>query len=353
MTKIIKGSNWKDVLVGGDIDEDIYGWGGDDVINGGGGNDWIEGQAGRDTIDGGAGNDWAGYTSSSTGVLVSLETGQGFGGDADGDTLTNIENLSGSNYSDILTGNGESNIITGRDGNDTLMGRAGADWLLGGIGNDTLNGGTGADDLNGGDGTDTASYKDAAGSVVVSLITGLGSYGEADGDHLYFIENLTGSKHGDWLVGNDAANVLNSGDGMDTLSGMGGNDTIHGGDDADSISGGAGRDVLYGEAGADKFVWGTLADTGTTAATIDVLADFNAMQGDKISVGGFDANVDAAGWQDFTFVAGQDFSGAGQVRFYTDQGNTFLAFNTDADMSAEGIIRVNGIHNVDASWFQF
>ena len=347
----IKGSHVKDTLKGSNDADEIYGGGGNDVIYGGGGHDWIAGNVGADTIDGGDGYDWSSYDSSPTGVLVSLETGQGFGGDADGDTLTNIENLSGSKYNDILTGDGEFNILAGRDGNDSLMGRGGADWLLGGEGNDTLNGGTGGDDLNGGDGTDTATYKDSAQGVVVSLITGLGMDGEAEGDHLYSIENLTGSKHADWLLGNDGADVLKGGDGGDSLNGMGGNDTIYGGDDGDLIYGGAGRDVLYGEAGADKFTWSNLADTGTTAATIDVIADFNAAQGDKIVIY-FDANVDAAGWQDFTFLGGQGFSGAGQVRSYHDQGNTFVAFNTDADMAAEGIIRINGIHNVDSSWFQ-
>ena len=273
--------------------------------------------------------------------------------------------ISGSNGKDILGGssldedfygwNGDD-LIFGEGGNDTLMGHAGADCLVGGTGDDTLNGGTGGDELYGGDGTDTATYEDSAGGVWVDLALGYAHGGDAGGpyvkDHLYSIENLTGSSHGDELFGDDGANVLDGGGGRDTLCGQGGNDTIHGGDGDDLIAGYAGRDVLYGEAGADTFHWLKLEETGTTAATIDVIADFNAAEGDKIHLN-FDAGVDVPGWQFATLIGHQDFSAAGQVRVYTDRVNTFLAFNTDSDMAAEGIIRLNGIHDVQASWFEF
>ena len=35
------------------------------------------------------------------------------------DTLTNIENLTGSNFNDTLTGNAAANILSGLAGNDT------------------------------------------------------------------------------------------------------------------------------------------------------------------------------------------------------------------------------------------
>ena len=80
-----------------------------------------------------------------------------------GDKLTNIENVTGSAYSDKLTGNEEANILTGDGGRDTLTGGAGDDTLLGGADRDklygdgdkdTLDGGAGADELQGGDGAD-------------------------------------------------------------------------------------------------------------------------------------------------------------------------------------------------------
>ncbi len=61
------------------------------------------------------------------------------------DTLTGIENLTGSNFNDSLMGNNNSNIINGGLGNDVLNGGGGDDFLIGGLGNNTLTGGSGAD----------------------------------------------------------------------------------------------------------------------------------------------------------------------------------------------------------------
>jgi len=76
---------------------------------------------------------------------VSLTTGQGSGGDAQGDTLATIENLTGSAFNDYLTGSSAANTLVGLNGNDTLSGSGGADTLIGGAGNDTLTGGSGGD----------------------------------------------------------------------------------------------------------------------------------------------------------------------------------------------------------------
>ncbi len=83
---------------------------------------------------------------------------------------TQIENLIGSNYDDLLTGNATDNIIQGGAGNDTITGNAGADTLTGGAGNDTLLGGIGADILYGGLGTDTLTGGDGADMFVFDSI---------------------------------------------------------------------------------------------------------------------------------------------------------------------------------------
>ncbi len=85
---------------------------------------------------------------------VSLVTNTGFGGDAQGDVLISIENLTGSAYADTLTGDVVANAIDGGAGNDRILGGAGADTLFGGLGNDTLYGGAGSDRLVGGGGLD-------------------------------------------------------------------------------------------------------------------------------------------------------------------------------------------------------
>ncbi|MEE4015812.1 hypothetical protein V1T76_27365 [Roseibium sp. FZY0029] len=58
------------------------------------------------------------------------------GGEAEGDTLTNIENISGSAYSDTIIGDANANYLLGQDGDDILGGDAGNDQLDGGNGND-------------------------------------------------------------------------------------------------------------------------------------------------------------------------------------------------------------------------
>ena len=48
-------------------------------------------------------------------------TGIGSGGDAQGDTLSNIENLTGSNFDDTLEGNAGNNVLAGGLGTDTVL----------------------------------------------------------------------------------------------------------------------------------------------------------------------------------------------------------------------------------------
>src|SRR5262249_26019114 len=151
------------------------------------------------TLDGGDGIDTATYADSPEGVTVSLADHIAAFGDADGDILDSIENLTGSAYVDALTGDNGVNVLDGLDGNDGLEGRDG---------DDTLEGGAGADILKGGPGHDTASYSDSASGVTVSLIDHTAAGGAADGDTLDSIENLTGSDHPDTLSGDDGGNVL-------------------------------------------------------------------------------------------------------------------------------------------------
>src|SRR5262245_50793392 len=65
----------------------MFGHGGDDKIYGMTGDDLLIGGAGADRLDGGLGSDTASYVDSPEGVVVNLDTGQNFGGTAQGDTL--------------------------------------------------------------------------------------------------------------------------------------------------------------------------------------------------------------------------------------------------------------------------
>ena len=108
----------------------------DDTLTGDADNNILEGGPGADTLDGGDGEDFARYARSGAGVIVNLATGNGIGGDAQGDVLRNIERLHGSTHDDILTGDGSDNHIWGDEGDDSLNGRAGNDTLYGNEGND-------------------------------------------------------------------------------------------------------------------------------------------------------------------------------------------------------------------------
>src|SRR5262249_57091813 len=98
------------------------------TLTGDAGDDWLEGRGGADTLNGGAGLDSASYFYSTAGVRVSLVAGAvNTGGHAQGDVLSNIENLFGSGFNDTLTGNTGDNWLTGGGGADALNGGAGVD----------------------------------------------------------------------------------------------------------------------------------------------------------------------------------------------------------------------------------
>ena len=151
---------------------------------------------------------------------------------------------------------------------------------------------------------------------------------------LFNIDNLTGSIHADDLWGDDNANVINGNDGNDMLKGYGGADTLIGG------------------AGADKFIWMSTAETGVTIPTMDLIADFNFAQGDRIWLSGVDANAFAGGNQAFTFIGQAGFSGAtGEVNFVHVGNETIIQMQTGVEVDIEGGIRLAGMLTPEASWF--
>ena len=235
---------------------------------------------------------------------MSLATGLGSGGDAQGDTLANIESLTGSAFNDTLEGNSGINVLAGGAGTDMLQGLGGAD---------TLDGGAGAD---------TASYAASAAGVNVSLATGLGSDGDAQGDTLANIENLTGSALGDVLTGSSGANVL---------------------------SGGGGADNLTGGGGSDKFLFTDATDS--TPSARDVITDF--MQGvDIIDLSGVDANTSKAKDQAFAFGGQNSNVVANSVTWFESGGNTIVQADVNGNTTADLTIVLTGInHNLSASDF--
>jgi Ca2+-binding RTX toxin-like protein len=208
-----------DEIVLGDLGEDIIdGGGGADRLDGGLGADTLRGRAGADALDGGDGVDVADYSASNAGVTVNLGTQTGSGGDATGDTLSNIENVVGSASNDVLNGDLGANTLTGGAGDDVLAGLAGADVLSGEAGADTVN------------------YSASTAAVSVNLAVQTASSGDATGDTLLSIENAVGSAFDDTLRGSFGNNVLSGGAGDDVLTGDQGQDVVDGGDGVDTAT---------------------------------------------------------------------------------------------------------------------
>src|SRR5215471_8321047 len=297
----LTGDGGANVLMGLDGNDLIAGLGGNNTVDGGGGDDILVDGIGNETLDGGAGNDTLVLLGNLT-LTVDLNiTGpQSIGNGVGTDTLTGIENVTGSNFAnDILTGDANDNVLIGLGGNDTISGRdgnnvidggagndvlsagIGDDLILGGSGNDTMRGSSGNDSLfgdsgadtltgnlgddllDGGAGNDTASYltNNGVSSVNVSLlISGPQNVGDAGVDTLVSIENLTGTNFGDTLIGNDGDNFLDGGTmtdtGDDLLIGGLGNDTLHGRGGTDTLLGGDGNDRLTGVALANDYADG-------------------------------------------------------------------------------------------------
>ncbi len=136
------------------------------TLSGGAGDDvFIAGNA-AESIQGGIGEDTVSYARSSAGVTVYLDGGTGVGGAAQGDVLTDVENVVGSGFADTIHGSDGANVLNGGDGVDTLNGGAGNDVLDGGddIHADVMNGGAGHDTYILGVG-DTLSDPDGAGTI--------------------------------------------------------------------------------------------------------------------------------------------------------------------------------------------
>lgn len=205
----VEGSNWADTLTGNV------------------GNNAFKGNAGNDTIDGGDGTDKVYYSNARipdfSGVIVDLggtssvlstsqralkptavtaENGWGWALDGSGDIdiLKSIEQVSGSNWDDILIGSDGNNVLSGNIGNDTIDGADGIDWVY---------------------------YHDSEAGVRVDLSRGLAENdGEGYKDVLLNLENVLGSTFADYIAGNGNSNWLRGEAGNDTLVGGGGDDTF-------------------------------------------------------------------------------------------------------------------------------
>ncbi len=273
------GTDDAETLVGRDgVDDILHPGAGSDVVQALGGDDIIMASAGDDTILGGEGTDrlvmgdsllsYVFGQSGDGGAMEFFHVGGKYGRETvydvelfvfDNGTLTeqqlrdNVHSLNGgmktgtdaNEFFYAITGS-PAVTIDGAGGNDDITGSEFADMLFGGAGNDRIASMRGADTVDGGAGIDTWVYplNNASGNSLtqVDLITGQTWDGDSR-DTLISIENIAVEDDRDTdLFGDNGANVITSSGGRDWIDGRGGDD---------SIEGGAGRDLLVGGSGVD------------------------------------------------------------------------------------------------------
>jgi Ca2+-binding RTX toxin-like protein len=205
-----------DTLTGGASQDTIFGGAGDDTVAGGLGDDSLDGGAdtGVTTDCSATGGDWVDYSGSATAVTVNLTAGNATGEGLD--TISTVENITGSAQADTLTGEGGDNQIAP---------------------------GAGDDKVDGSGGIDTVDYSDATSAVTVDFSANTATGGSGN-DTLTSIENAHGSDFDDTFVDQtDQDNVA---------CGGGGNDLFNQGASASSGEG----DILDGEGGTDTVDYG-------------------------------------------------------------------------------------------------
>jgi Ca2+-binding RTX toxin-like protein len=173
--------------------------------------------------------------------------------------------FTGTDAGETITGTAQEDTINGLGGNDILIGLSSADVLNGGNGDDVLRPYAGGGTFDGGEGVDTLDFSQLLISVTVDLrIAGVQDALGGGMITLVGIENITGSRNADTLIGDDGANTINGWSDNDIIEGLGSNDVLLGGsndeedfDGDDTLDGGSGDDTLNGENGADILTGGT------------------------------------------------------------------------------------------------
>lgn len=241
----------------------------DDVLTGDSQARFFRGSAGNDTIIGDAASfNRVDHSDSPDGIEVDLALGanqvidDGYG---TSDTLTNIDNVRGSDFDDLIAGNSNDNTLLGARGDDELEGGDGDDFLGGDEGDDILFGGDGDDELEGNDGDDT----------------------------------LDGGDGNDYLIGGDGSDILIGGDDVDPATGQRGTfDFV----DYRSEGGGAGVTVDLSK--------GTATDTFGNDEFIAGVEVINGTDEDDTLIGGYAGNDE---FEDFAVTAATTTSTAARV----------------------------------------
>ena len=265
-----------------------------------------------DSFDGGLGVDTYSYENAATGVNAYLLF-PGIATNAGMDTLTGVENLTGSDFGDRLVGDNNANTLRGGMGDDTIKAKGGdGNFLYGDQGNDFLRGTDGTDFLQDTSGSNSLFGLDGEDTIIAySLETGEISYAYGGkGDDLIFAAagdaelNLRGNR------GNDDISVSTFGAGSDIdIRGGGGNDTITADLTASNsyIAGGTGNDIIiegrFGQASNDVMSGGNGGAGGMDGAQDTFV--FNQKSGTVVEfdrIKDFEDGIDKIDVSDYGFT---------------------------------------------------
>ncbi len=356
VSDFLEGDNAGNIILGFGGNDLLIGFGGDDDIRGNAGWDTIQGDEGSDTLNGGSGQDTLRYFGSNGAVTVDLNVNAaGFqsaaGGHAQGDIISEFENVYATNFADTLIGDAGKNILFGYGGTDTIDG---------GAGDDVIRGGRNADVLIGGAGSDWLRYLGSRTGVNVDLNLDASGFhqvsgGDAQGDVAFGFENVFGSNHADVLMGDANANSFIGYNGADVIDAGAGNDYVRGGKGADILSGGDGIDWLEykGSEGGVTINLGLItAQVSGGDASGDVLDGF-----ENVSGTGFADVLIGSDERNFLYGLGGDDIIEGGVGYDVIRGGT----GADTMSGGEGsdVLHYGGATSgvtvnlsVDASGFQ-
>jgi RTX calcium-binding nonapeptide repeat (4 copies) len=218
----------------------------------------------------------------------------------------------GGNFAERVGDDGGSDSYKLGGGNDTYDafnngGVDGTDRVVGGPGlGDTYDASHALSDLRINiDGITHAGALFGYAAIAAGTATGT-DVADAFKDAITGFEQVIGGGGNDLIYGSAVANQILGNAGGDILCGFAGNDVLNGGLGEDDLFGGPGRDILMGGgAGAgegDRFQFASINDSGLTAATRDVISDFDGY--DIINLFPIDAiTTNAPGTNDaFTFI---------------------------------------------------
>ena len=327
-------ANVEDLTMLGNDSSTLTGNALNNVIRGNSATNYIDGGLGADTMIGGDGHD--AYTVDNINDVVIELANEGIdtvNTSIDYTLADNVEDGQMIGNADLnMTGNALDNVLHGNEGNNILAGGLGADRMIGEGGDDIFI----VDNVN-----DLVFEFQNGGHDLIRTSVDYNLSDNVEDGTLLGSADLT-------MWGNNLDNILTGNAGNNVLGGNGGTDKLFGGDGNDTLYGGWGHSTLTGGSGADTFAITNMINLGIEfgkGSSQNVIADFNALEGDKIDFSKFDIDPITLGYQHLTFIGSNEFTGLGQLRF----ADNVLSGNLSADAGGHFEVQVVGVSSLSAN----